>query len=378
MYLDLFNQKPSSLPEPFSVSDFLDVLNEQLKINYARVKGEVSGLTIKKHVYFDIKDKNGSVLNCIVWESNYKLSGVELKEGMEIIVEGYPDIYKPSGRLSFKASSLELVGEGALKKAYDELKVKLEKEGLFGLSRKREIPYLPRKIGLITSETGAVIHDFSTNLGSYGFKVLFYDSRVEGASAVKDLLAGLDYFEKNSVDVVVIMRGGGSLESLQAFNNETLVRRIASFSVPVLCGIGHDKDVPLSALAADLAVSTPTACAVALGESWKQLHNKFELLDLQLLQSYNMLINNLELKLNSFPDIITKAFNKCIDTLETRLISYSQVLVASDPKNILRLGYSVVFLGGKVIKSDESLQISDSIDVLLTKGKIKAEVTKKY
>jgi len=186
---------------------------------------------------------------------------------MEVIVEGMPNIYVPNGRFNFSVNTIELVGEGALKLAYDKLKKKLTAEGLLAVERKKTIPELPEKIGLITSETGAVIHDFLTNIGKYGFKIKFFNSRVEGQLAIKDLLKAIEYFKNQDIDVLVIIRGGGSFESLQAFNNEVLVRKIAEFEKPVICGIGHDKDIPLSALAADLLVSTPTAVTTVLNRS---------------------------------------------------------------------------------------------------------------
>jgi len=259
----------------YTVSRYLDVLNFQLKQIPARVKGEISSLDIRNnYLFFSIKDaKNESVLVCFMWKKRYDLCGIAIEEGMEIIVEGFPEVYKPSGKFSFKTATVELVGEGVLKKAYDALKKQLEKEGLFLPERKKRIPEFPRNIGLITSETGAVIHDFLNNLGKHGYHIQFVDSRVEGQIAVRSLISALDYFENKDVDVVVIIRGGGSLESLQAFNNEVLVRRVADFKVPVICGIGHDKDVPLASLAADKLVSTPTAATNILDETWDKALN---------------------------------------------------------------------------------------------------------
>jgi exodeoxyribonuclease VII large subunit len=139
------------------------------------------------------------------------------------------------------------MGEGELKKQYEELKRKLEKEGLFDESRKKEIPLLPCNIGIITSKEGAVINDFLNNLGQYGFKIKLVDSRVEGIEAVKDLLRAIKTLKGEKLDCLVIMRGGGSLESFLAFNNVTLIKEVANLSFPVIVAIGHDKDVPLLA-----------------------------------------------------------------------------------------------------------------------------------
>jgi len=197
-------------------------------------------MSSRGHVYFSLKDeKDGALINCIIWKSRYAVYGVELKEGVKIIASGYPEIYAPSGRISFIAETIELAGEGALKKAYEKLKKKLAAEGLFEEERKRPLPKYPEKIGVVTSRQGAVLADFLNNLGKFGFKIKMIDSRVEGQLAVADLLLSIKSFQKQDIDALVIIRGGGSLESHLAFNNEMLVRAIADFPVPVIAGIGH-------------------------------------------------------------------------------------------------------------------------------------------
>ena len=253
----------------FSISEYIELLNIGLKKSKAKIIGEVSevGFGPTGHVYFSLKDeKDGSVLKCIIWKSKYILFGIRLEEGLKIIASGYPEIYPLSGRLSFIAEVLEHAGEGTLKKEYEKLKKKLAEEGIFAEERKRPLPKYLRRVGLITSKQGAVLADFLSNLGKYGFKIKMIDSRVEGQGAVEDLLLSIKTFKKQDIEALVIMRGGGSLESMLAFNNELLVREVAGFPVPVIAAIGHDKDVPLMSLAADLAVSTPTAAANRLTE----------------------------------------------------------------------------------------------------------------
>lgn len=256
--------------EILSVGEFLTRVNSTLKGFRVKVFGEITSVDIRgTYIFFSIKDKEDeSLLSCFMWQRALQLSGIQLAVGTVVAVTGSPSVYKKFGRFTFETLSVELVGEGALQKAYEELKKKLTSEGVFALEKKRVIPDFPVRIGLITSSTGAVIHDFLNNLGRRGFQIYFRDSRVEGQSAVSDLVAAVDFFKKKPIDVLVIIRGGGSLESLQAFNNEVLVRRIASFPRPVIAGIGHDKDVPLLALAADAAPSTPTAVAHLISESW--------------------------------------------------------------------------------------------------------------
>lgn len=285
----------------YTVSGYLDFLNAAISREIFTIQGEVSSVSIKGQVYFSIKDKEDeSLLNCFMWNNVYQMCGIEIVEGMEIIVRGVAEVYKPYGKLTFKVGTVELVGEGALKKAYDKLKAKLEADGLFAQERKKPIPIFPHRIGLITSRDGAVINDFMSNIGRFGYKIIFMDSRVEGMGAISDLIGAVDYFSDKDIDVLVIIRGGGSLESLQAFNNEMLVRKVASLKMPVLCGIGHDKDVPLLSYVADRAVSTPTAVAQNLNKSWEQALEKVNLWEKTIIFRYEESLKDIKYDLNNF------------------------------------------------------------------------------
>lgn len=319
----------------YSVSDYLDVLNSKLSKISATVKGEVSSISFSKgHAYYSIKDKDDeSVLRCFMWANDYEMCGIELVEGMEIIIHGFPSVHKPNGMFSFRTKIIELVGEGALKKAYEALKKKLEAEGLFMEERKKAIPIFPHRIGLITSRDGAVIGDFSTNIGKFGYKIMFLDSRVEGAAAISDLISAVEYFEDKDIDVLVIIRGGGSLESLQAFNNEMLVRKVANLKMPVICGIGHDKDMPLLSYVADKAVSTPTAVAQALNRSWEQAVGKLESYEKTIIFHCEECLGNTRYKLEKAGDKIKefyqdifKMFEKSEQNIKNIVYNFGYVL----------------------------------------------------
>ncbi|MBU1993025.1 exodeoxyribonuclease VII large subunit, partial [Patescibacteria group bacterium] len=405
--------------KPYTVSNYLDLLNNKLSQQEARVQGEISSLEIREnYLFFSLKDRgNESVLRCFMGNNDYKLCGISFEEGMEIIVDGFPEIYKPNGRFSFQVSTAELVGEGTLKKAYNQLKKKLEAEGLFSPERKKPIPEFSQKIGLITSETSAVIHDFLTNLGRYGYQIQFVDSRVEGQSAVRDLLSAINYFSDKDIDILVIIRGGGSLESLQAFNNEILVRKIADFNVPVICGIGHEKDVPLASLVADLMVSTPSIAAVTLNKSWEKALSHIKIFEQDIINKYQQVLSDkkhqleifhLELKekadfifekfetikrqlnnkletisyvlkdtkttINRFQDLLFINFQKKKDRLFGYLERAEERLRIVDPVRQLKLGYSIASLDGKIIKSIRQVQRGDKVDILVSDGKIKSQV----
>ena len=383
--------------KPLTVSGYLDLLNLNLQKQGARVKGEISSLDIRGgYLFFTLKDKNdGSALSCFMWASDYQMCGIAFEEGMEIIVEGYPKVYKPRGSLSFQVLSAELVGEGALKKAYEELKKKLEGEGLFAPERKKPISEFPQRIGLITSKTGAVIHDFLNNLGRRGYKISFFNSTVEGQAAVRDLISAVDYFKDKKLDVLVIIRGGGSLESLQAFNNENLVRKIADFGVPVICGIGHDKDVPLASLAADLMTSTPTAVAVALNKSWENALANVKIFERDLIYKYQEVFNQkqrllenlirrlkqhsefvfkrFELIKNRFKDKITE-LGYSLKNISAKLDNAEKRLESVDPKRQLKLGYSIASAGGKILRSVRQVEPGQGVDIRVADGKIKTRV----
>lgn len=407
----------------FTVSDYLDLLNVGLTQFEAKVQGEVSSLDIRgNYLFFGLKDKNASaMIPCFMWKNAYQMSGITLEEGLEVVVHGFPEMYKPSGRISFKADAVELVGEGALKKAYLELKKKLEKEGLFSEERKKPIPEYPQRIGLITSSTGAVIHDFLNNIGKFGFKISFRDSRVEGALAVRELVSAVRYFKKTGgIDVLVMIRGGGSLESLQAFNNETLVREVASCPFPVMVGIGHDKDVPIISLVADRAASTPTAVAKALNATWEQALSKVRLLEQEILNGFGMLLREKRDKLWRFSITIENGFRGLLQrfrTVEERLnrsaisighalvqtrdalarfqktlaekfqadfrrskenlLNTAKIITLNDPERELRLGYSIAFSKGKVVRRTEDVKAGEEIDVRVLDGTIITKVTDK-
>jgi len=392
-------QDEKKLEPIFSVSEYIEFLNINLrKIGAAKITGEVTKLTVSSngHVYFSIKDKSGKgVLDCIIWKYNYALCGVKLEEGKEVVLSGYPDIYPASGRLSFKADTIELKGEGALKKAYEELKNKLAKEGIFDEERKKKIPDFPEKIGVITSKQGAVIHDFLNNIGKYGFKIKMIDSRVEGQEAVKDLLSAIRTFRKKNIDVLVVIRGGGSLESLQPFNNEALVKEIADFPVPIIAGIGHDKDTTLFTLAADASESTPTAVANLLNQPWERALLFLEIYERDIIGRYEMILggykeleNKLNISFSIFKNVLINAkinlkdslkksllgFRSLISTVNQKIEQAEKAVFLNNPERQLRLGYSIASCDGKIVRKTGDVKVGENIYIKVIDGKIISEV----
>ena len=365
----------------FTIAEYIELLNVFFKSQSARIIGEISELkhAASGHVYFSVKDKeNPGSLDAIMWARNYQLCGIALEVGMEVILNGHPNVYPNNGRLSFVADTVELVGEGALKKAYDDLRKKLEAEGVFAAVRKRVLPNYISRIGVITSMKGAVIHDFENNLGKFGFKVNVIDSRVEGAQAVAPLLAAIRAMREivedegsrgTGIEALVIIRGGGSLESLQAFNNEALVREVIDFPVPVIAGIGHDQDVPLMALAADYMTSTPTAAAHLLSRSWAEAYAK--------VREFSGLLNRFPLELQRVQHALTNTWDGMINGFERSLegarqtVAFgAQAIKHNDPIRQLTLGYSIARRNGKVVRSTMGLSPGEEITLTVKDGEI--------
>jgi len=382
----------------YSISEFVAFLNADLKWMKARIVGEVGEAKAGPtgHMYFTLKDeKDGSMLNCIMWSSKYRLFGITLEPGKKIVASGNPEVYAPNGRLSFICDTIELAGEGDIKKQYDELKKKLEKEGLFDVANKRPIPKYPHKIGVITSKQGAVIHDFLNNIGKFGFDIKMIDSRVEGQGAVEDLLCSIQTFRKKDIDVLVIIRGGGSMESLMPFNNELLVREVVGFPVPVLVGIGHDKDVPLVAMAADRSESTPTAVANLLNESWERAILLLERLERKIFVSYGLIFEkykaienkfkislqnfkndlvNLKSNLKKHSDENFSRFALLCDKAKQKLLNIEKIVNLNNPERNLKLGYSIASVAGKIIRRTEDAKIRQNVEIKVSDGAISAEV----
>ncbi len=406
----------------FSVGEFLEELNFILREKRSFVAGEVTDFRAHdKWVSFSLKDKeDNSILKCFLSVWTYRKSGVLLEDGIEIKVGGYPRIYKLAGTFSFNVETIEPLGEGSLKKAYLLLLKKFEEEGLF--ARKREIPRFIKNIGIISSKDGVVIHDFMKNLNSLGFKIKFWNSRVEGSEAVSGIISGLKYLnlKEKDLDVVVIMRGGGSLESMQAFNNEQVCREIFASKIPVICGIGHEIDVPISSLVADIYVSTPTATAYVINESWNEITTSLPLVEKKILSGFSYVLKRTHLSLPVFEKNIVSQFNFLLSNIRGRASSLSgkifsgfrqvfsrfnflsekvtrggvrkigeaidnislfvkereKYLSAVDPGRNLRLGYSIVFnKDGRVVKSVKDVKKGEVLITRVCNGEIESEVS---
>lgn len=295
MFLNVIQQFIESREKIFTVSEFIDSINEILLTQRVIIQGEIGEKISRYPAYsiFYLLDKSeDAILKCFIWQEQLNTLGVELRAGLEVKVGGVPEIFKKRGDLTFQIEKIGLIGEGILKQAFEALKKKLTQSGFFDLARKKPVPRFCQKIGLITSQYGkGALPDFLKHLGNYGFKIYFYDVRVEGLSAIDDIVKAIRWFNESmlDIDVLVLIRGGGSWESLQPFNSEIVARTIFSSKIPIICGVGHETDETIADYVADLRASTPTDAARILSDPWRlALTNIFE-----FERNFNSLVNKI-------------------------------------------------------------------------------------
>ena len=261
-------------PEPFvktdnvfSVTDASALLKNVVETAFPRIKirGELSQITraTSGHIYMTIKDA-GAAISVIVWRGtplNFKL-----EDGLEVIITGRFTTYPARSNYQIIASEIEMAGVGAILKMLEERKQKLAREGLFDESRKKPLPRLPQVIGVVTSPTGAAFQDIQNRLRErFPVRVLLYPATVQGVTAAAEVAAGIEYFNRmNNVDVIIVARGGGSLEDLLPFSEEIVVRAAAASHIPLISGVGHEPDWMLIDFAADHRAPTPTGAAEAV------------------------------------------------------------------------------------------------------------------
>ena len=254
-------------PRAMTVSELTSRLSGVLETEFfdVWVEGEVSNLTVASsgHWYFSLKDANAQV-RAVVWKTATRLIRFKPKDGMKVLARGGLKVYAPKGEYQISVEVLEPIGKGSLQQAYEDLKAKLEKEGLFDKARKRPLPMLPRRIGIVTSPTGAVIQDILRVVERRyaNLEIAIYPARVQGEEAVAEILRGIRALNAaGGFDVLIVARGGGSLEDLWAFNDERVARALAASKIPTISAVGHETDFTIADFVADLRAATPSAAA---------------------------------------------------------------------------------------------------------------------
>lgn len=313
----------------FQVSEFNEFIGLYLgKIGEVVVEGEISEIKVSqgKWLFLTIKDEESSVeiFSLIFRIKNYGL----LEEGMLAHVYGIPRLYKKTGRFTLFANQIVPAGEGALRIAFEKLKLKLEREGLFDETRKRPLPAFPQKIGLITAKNSQAYADFIKVLAERmgGIKIYFYPVQVQGKDSVDSILSAFEYFNKKLpfLDLLVLTRGGGSLEDLLAFNDEQVARAIFASKTPVVCGVGHEKDVSLADLVADLRASTPSNAAELIVRERNEVLKEVAYSITSIEKSLRYKIREKEGIINKAVNILKNAIAKQINNLYQLIFRFSK------------------------------------------------------
>jgi exodeoxyribonuclease VII large subunit len=239
------------------------------------IEGEVSNFKAypSGHLYFALKDE-GSQLQAVCFRHSAQRLKFALEDGLLVVGHGRLDVYQPSGKYQVILDTIEPKGLGALQKAFEQLKRKLEKEGLFASERKRALPPLPRTVGIVTSPAGAAIHDMlrTLRLHKAHVKVVLFPAQVQGEGAAEQIAEGISTLSaRPEIDVLIVSRGGGSIEDLWPFNEEVVARAICASRVPVISGVGHETDFTIADFVADVRAATPTAAAQLVAQGWEEL-----------------------------------------------------------------------------------------------------------
>lgn len=364
-------------PIIYSVTDFVAVFNQTISTVYPFVviEGELSNFRVSKNrwVYFDLKDETSNVK---FFGTIYQLPG-PLEDGMMLRVSGTPQLH-PNYGFSITIQSMALAGEGTIKKASQLLEVRLQKEGLFDPERKRSLPYPPERVGLIASGESAAYSDFLKIINARwgGVEIAHYDVQVQGDDAVNQVKTAIEYFNAHNMppEVLVITRGGGSLDDLQAFSNEVVVRAVAASRIPTLLAIGHERDISLAEKAADIHASTPSNAAELLvphrRDQLTQLTNYQQGLKRQIIDTIKFQREQLNTASESMKRQIEFQLVQKQQYLENLQLTLDQI----NPKRVLRRGYTIVRTGSKNVHSSKALRAKDDISIEFHDGSVQAEV----
>ena len=307
--------------------------------------GEISNFRLRPtHQYFSLKDEN-AIISATMFQSAFKKIQFRPEEGMKVLVIGKVSVFEKSGQYQINIEHMEPDGVGALYLAYEQLKKKLEAEGLFSLPKK-PIPQFPKKIAILTSESGAVIQDIQTTVARRFpiVQLVLYPTVVQGVHAVNSILKNLDLVEQEDYDVVIIGRGGGSIEDLWAFNEEPVVRRVAQLSIPVISSVGHETDTTLIDFVSDMRAATPTAAAEIATPVLMEIHQQLRNLQTRLEQA---LTRQLQIKRERMqalanasifqnPERIYQVYQQRVDQLEMRLQQMMQQSVQHKRQQLVK------------------------------------------
>lgn len=372
-------------PEAIGVSQLLQAVTRTLAdapaLNGVWVRGEISGFkhhAASGHWYFDLKDE-GAVVACCMWAGENRRVKFTPEAGMQVLARGRVAVYPAQGRMQFYVGELQPVGKGALQLAFEQVKARLQADGLFDEARKRAIPQHPRTIGVVTSLQGAVLRDIvrTATRRNPAARILVVGSRVQGEGAAADVARGIERLNaEGSADVLIVGRGGGSMEDLWCFNEEVLVRAVAASRIPIISAVGHETDWSLCDLAADFRASTPTAAAERAAPDAAALLDRVAACERRMTRALADVVPTLRQDVDDRMDRAASALRRTLDAEKELLTERVARLHALSPLGVLARGYAVVLKDGKVVRAPADAPIGTTVEVKLHGGKLEAKVTK--
>lgn len=367
-----------------------------------RVKGEISNFKVHSsgNVYLSLKDEK-SKLNCIIFRSNYDKS-LNLDNGVKIIASGYISVYERDGAYQLYINEVEIEGIGNLYIEFNKLKEKLKKEGLFDTKYKKEIPKMPKAIGIVTSPTGAVIRDI-INVTKRRFPkvdIKLYPVNVQGERSAVDICEGIEFFNKmDNVDTIIVGRGGGSLEELWSFNEEIVARKVFKSKIPIISAVGHETDFTICDFVSDMRAPTPSAAAEIATPDLSQIYYRLDNIRNRMNRSLNnqVILDNEKLvntfdKINNYMknyiirdkviqidqiyDKINFRLEQNLETSKEKLSKKAAILHNLSPLATISRGYSIVEKNNQVINSIEEVDINEDINITLKDGSLECNINK--
>ncbi len=371
--------------EIFSVAQLTgyikDLIEQDGYLQHVTVKGEISNFIAHRsgHWYFTLKDENSQIKAVMFRGSNMRVN-FKPEDGHKVVLQGKVSVYEGRGEYQIYATAMKRDGLGDLYVAFEEMKARLAAEGLFDMQYKKPLPPFPSKIGVITSANGAAVRDIK-NIASRrcpSIQLVLYPALVQGAGTEESLIRALDFFENEyTVDVVIIGRGGGSIEDLWGFNGERLARKIFSMQTPVVSAVGHETDFTICDFVADLRASTPSAAAELtvpdINGLLQDLDRKYD----SLTECMQDILAEEKERLEEYLDTFRKTGLEQLRFKEEQLKGLVGKIQTLNPLAVLTRGYSVASKEGKTIKSAEEVAVGECLEVRFANGKVKTTILEK-
>ncbi|MCD5411161.1 MAG: exodeoxyribonuclease VII large subunit [Clostridiales bacterium] len=377
------------------------IISSDAILHSLRVQGEISNYKLHSsgHMYFSIKD-NASKLSCIMFKNNASKIKFDVSNGMKVTLKGYVSVYERDGQYQLYVSNIEPVGLGSLHLAYQQLKEKLEKEGLFDKDKKKKLPYIPTSVGIVTSQTGAAIRDVISVIKRRFPKanIVVFPALVQGIDAgisIVDAIELANTYQK--IDVLIITRGGGSIEELWPFNEEIVARAIFNSQIPVVSAVGHESDYTIADFVADLRAPTPSVAAELvvpdiekINEQLVSFYKRAVLAMKARLREKSVLlehvknsyffkypyanVNDKRQTIDLLEDKLIKSFKRKLSTDKNNLINKGDRLNSLSPLSVLARGYSYLEKDYAIIKTVSNINKGDLITATVSDGKLHCKV----